>query len=315
MDTSTDTAAIAEGRRWTEAFYSRKTAVFWDRLGPSLQKLFVDEHGIDAFRAQLDTQLGPELEVVEERVERDADAAVYIRVAKFTKAQERAVRVVVAMSHDTIVGFAIKPEGTGSAAPTTKLEYQTHASLRLPFDGEWYVAWGGRTIEQNQHVVMADQRFAYDFYARENGTTHRGDGTKNADYFCYGRPIVAPAAGRVIAMVDGIAENVPGQMDAKSPAGNYVLLEHGDGEYSLLAHLVPGSLVVKKDDRVRAGQVLGRCGNSGHSSEPHLHYHLQDGARVSEGAGLPAQFRDYVADGNVVPRGEPLRGQTIRAKP
>jgi murein DD-endopeptidase MepM/ murein hydrolase activator NlpD len=102
-------------------------------------------------------------------------------------------------------------------------------------------------------------------------------------------------------------------MDAKNPAGNYVLLDHGDGEYSLLAHLIPGSLAVKPADRVVAGQLLGRCGNSGHSSEPHLHYHLQTSAKVGDGDGLPAQFHGYLADGSLVSRGEPQRGQTIRA--
>jgi murein DD-endopeptidase MepM/ murein hydrolase activator NlpD len=161
---------------------------------------------------------------------------------------------------------------------------------------------------------VRDQRFAYDFLIRENGITHAGDGKQNADYFCHGRPITAPAAGRVVATVDGIPENVPGKMDATHPAGNYVIVEHGDGEYSLLAHLIPGSIAVKADERVVAGSVLGRCGNSGNSSEPHLHYHLQTTPTFGDGEGLPAQFHDYIADGNAVSRGEPQRGQSIRSQ-
>jgi murein DD-endopeptidase MepM/ murein hydrolase activator NlpD len=63
---------------------------------------------------------------------------------------------------------------------------------------------------------------------------------------------------------------------------------------------------------VQRGEVLGRCGNSGNSSEAHLHYHLQNTPEFNQGEGLPPQFQNYVADGQVVSRGEPIRGQKIR---
>jgi murein DD-endopeptidase MepM/ murein hydrolase activator NlpD len=66
---------------------------------------------------------------------------------------------------------------------------------------------------------------------------------------------------------------------------------------------------------VARGQRLGECGNSGNSSEPHLHYQLQDGPEMGPSAGLPAQFTDYLADGQPVARGEPVRGQAIRPAP
>ena len=188
----------------------------------------------------------------------------------------------------------------------------TKTTLRLPFEGTWTVAWGGRTIEENYHAISRDQRFAYDLYVAKNGATHGGDGTRNEDYFAYGRPILAPGSGRVVTVVDGVAENVPGKMPTDAPAGNHVVIDHGNGEYSLLAHLVPGSLRVRVGDAVKPGQVIGKCGNSGHSSEPHLHYHLQTTATFGGDAeGLPAPFRGYIADGKPVVRGEPVRGQLI----
>jgi murein DD-endopeptidase MepM/ murein hydrolase activator NlpD len=101
-------------------------------------------------------------------------------------------------------------------------------------------------------------------------------------------------------------------MDERAVFGNHVVLEHGDGEFSVLAHLRHGSVAVEAGDRVRRGQRLGACGNSGRSSEPHLHYHLQDGPVPGRAAGLPAIFRGYLADGEPVGRGEPIRGQTVR---
>jgi murein DD-endopeptidase MepM/ murein hydrolase activator NlpD len=301
------------GRSTAGAFFARDTHSLWERFTPPLRAKIRSEEGIAAFRATAEKQLGTESAVLSERVERTAGVAVYVRIAKYERL-DTPIKMVIGFDADRkIAAFGITPDGKLTAAPTTKADYRTRAALRLPFEGAWDVAWGGRTIEQNQHAAVVDQRFAYDFLVVEGGTTHRGDGTRNEDYFAYGRPVLAPAAGRVVVVVDGIAENVPGSMDAAHLAGNHVIVDHGNGEFSLLAHLVPGSLTVKVGDQVAAGQKLGRCGNSGHSSEPHLHYHLQTTSRVGQGEGLPAPFLDYVADGGRVARGEPTKGQRIEA--
>jgi murein DD-endopeptidase MepM/ murein hydrolase activator NlpD len=65
-------------------------------------------------------------------------------------------------------------------------------------------------------------------------------------------------------------------LNKKQPKGNYVIIDHGNGEYSFLAHLKKGSMVVAVGDSLKSGQFIGLCGNSGNSSEPHLHYHLQN---------------------------------------
>lgn len=114
---------------------------------------------------------------------------------------------------------------------------------------------------------------------------------------------------------DGLSDNKPGVMDRDHPTGNHVILDHGNGEFSFLAHLKQGSVAVKVGDRVKPGDKLGLCGNSGNTSEPHLHYHLQTTAKFGAGEGLPAQFLNYIADGKEVARGEPVQGQTIRNRP
>ncbi len=306
-----DVAMLALGRRTAESFFAREAHALWEKFTPPLRAKVGSEAGLAAFRASAERQLGAESTILSERVQRTSGVAVYVRIAKYERLATPIKMVIGFDPERHIAAFGIAPEGKLSAAPTSHADYRTQASLRLPFDAAWTVAWGGRTIEQNQHAAMSDQRFAYDFFVVEGGTTHRGDGRRNEDYFAYGRSILAPAAGRVVVAVDGVPDNVPGELDAAQLAGNHVILEHGHGEYSLLAHLAPGSVSVKPGDQVSSGQKVGRCGNSGHSSEPHLHYHLQSTARLGDGEGLPAQFVGYVADGARVSRGEPVREQRI----
>ncbi len=176
------------------------------------------------------------------------------------------------------------------------------------------MGWGGRSVAENYHAASPDQRFAYDFLVTEGDSSFSGDGTQNEDYYCFGKSVVAPGAGTVVEAVDGVQDQPPGQLNPDAPLGNHVIIDHGNGEVSFLAHLKKGSVAVEAGQEVAAGDVLGACGNSGNSSEPHLHYHLQTDAVFYGGAGgegLPAQFRAYLADGKRVERGEPTRGQVI----
>jgi murein DD-endopeptidase MepM/ murein hydrolase activator NlpD len=313
---STDDAAmLALGRRTAEAYFAREAHALSERFTPPLRAKVGGEEGLAAFRAGAEKQLGAETSILSEHVVRTSGVTVYVRIAKYERLATPVKMVIGFDAERNIAAFGIAPEGKLEAAPTRNADYRTQASLRLPFDAAWTVAWGGRTIEQNQHAAMADQRFAYDFFVVDGGSTHRGDGRRNEDYFAYGRSVLAPAAGRVVVAVDGVPDNLPGELGTAQLAGNHVIIDHGHGEYSLLAHLVPGSVSVKPGDPISSGQKLGRCGNSGHSSEPHLHYHLQSTARLSDGEGLPAQFVGYIADGARVSRGEPVREQRIEQAP
>jgi hypothetical protein len=198
-------------------------------------------------------------------------------------------------------------------APSRFLDYQTKTPLRLPFDGAWFVVWGGRTLAQNRHASSPDQRFAYDIVVQK-GTTHQGDGTTNEQYYAFGQPILAAGAGTVRMAADGVPDNVPGKVDEVHPAGNHVIIDHGNGEFSFYAHLKMGTVRIKPGQHVEQGEILGLCGNSGRSTEPHLHFHLQTTAQPFQGEGLPAFFLNYVADGKPVERGEPVQGQTVAVK-
>jgi len=306
--------AKAEGAKLTQAFYEARIDDVWERMDQAMRGALKSRDTLAAFQTEITAQLGPEGEVVEETVSAEQGVSVYRRRSRFAN-YAGVVVVLWAFSADgQVAGFRINPEPAASPppAPSAYLDYQTKTPLRLPFDQAFFVFWGGRTVAQNYHAIDTNQRFAYDLVITRAGVTHAGDGRRNEDYYCFGQPILAPASGKVVDLVEGVPDNVPGQMNPAQVAGNRVILDHGDGEFSMLAHFRQGSFRVKLGDQVDAGAPLGECGNSGNSSEPHLHYQLQDGAAFGQSAGLPAKFTNYIADDQPIQRGEPVKGQTIR---
>lgn len=307
----------AAGRALTAAFYAGRTDSIWTVMTPEMQRALGSAEALGAFRTRVEASLGAETTVVDEVMEPRGLLSLYRRRARFSRFSG-VIRVDWALTPaGGVAGFQIAPDqaGGGTEAPSEYLAYQTRTRLTLPFSDTFTVVWGGRTLAQNYHAAVSNQRFAYDLLMVRDGATRSGEGRRNEDYHCFGRPILAPADGRVVTAVDGIADNVPGQMNAAQVVGNHVILDHGSQEYSLLAHLRQGTVRVRPGDRVARGQLLGECGNSGNSSEPHLHYQLQDGPEFGASAGLPAQFIDYLANGQPVDRGEPIRGQTIAPRP
>ncbi len=115
----------------------------------------------------------------------------------------------------------------------------------------------------------------------------------------------------MVQTVTGHVDMAPGETDPSNPAGNHVILDLGNDEYALFAHFMHDSIVVRAGDEVSRGDQLGQCGNSGNTSEPHLHFHIQDSPNFGEGNGKPAFFNSYVSNGELVERGEPRRGETI----
>lgn len=307
---------FALGRASAAEFERGETEALWARMAAPMRAALGDDAAkLAEFQAGVLRDLGPESALVAEDVGNDGASRTYIRDLRRARSGTIWRTAFAFDDAGAITGFFIKPapDRMAEAAPTSRLGYETRARLRLPFDGEWFVVWGGRSLDQNQHAASPDQRFAYDFVVRRDGATHRGDGRTLSDYHCFERPILAPAAGTVVVADDGLPDQPIGSTDRAHPAGNHVVLDLGGGEFALLAHLEQGSIAVARGARVVPGQVLGRCGNSGNTSEPHLHFHLQDRARfgAADAAGLPAAFVDYLADGEPVARGEPVRGQVV----
>lgn len=169
--------------------------------------------------------------------------------------------------------------------------------VTAPFDGEWTAVNGGVTEETSHSWGLVSQRYAYDFVVTEDGSTHRRSGDDLTDYYAFGEPIRAPARGTVVKTKDSLRDYPkPGggrtEWRTWEIAGNHVIIEHADDEYSMLAHLQEDSVTVDPGDEVRRGDVVGACGNSGNSSEPHLHYQLMDRRNFWTAAGLVPAFVD-----------------------
>lgn len=187
---------------------------------------------------------------------------------------------------DKVTGLRINPAAEPPIAKNT-------IPIALPFRGQWSVFWGGDRVEVNSHVGYKSQRRATDLVVVDaGGKRHRGDGKKNEDYFAYGQDVLAVADGTVVTVISGAPENEPGEMNPSVLGGNSVLVKHTDSLYSLYAHLQPKNLRVRAGDKVKQGTVLGACGNSGNSSEPHLHFQLQDGPLFDKSWGVEPEFRD-----------------------
>lgn len=157
-----------------------------------------------------------------------------------------------------------------------------HVRALLPINGKLYLS----------------QRFAIDWEKLDDsGKIYSGDAKNPESYFCYGQDVLAVADGEVVEMLEGQPNQVPGKlpegMDLAHADGNHLVLRLAPDRYVLYAHLKPNSIRVKRGDRVKAGQVLGQVGNTGNTSEPHLHFHMMDGPSAMASNGLPYVIQSF----------------------
>jgi len=166
--------------------------------------------------------------------------------------------------------------------------------LALPVRGEWIVLQGGRSTLFNHHFRLQSQRYALDLVKYEDGKHMVGIGNNLESYFAYGQPLLAPADGTIVRVVDYRRDQSIDSTDASVPVGNHVVIEIGDGKYVLMAHMLRGSIRVREGQRVKVGQLLGRCGNSGNTTMPHLHIQVQSNVdwRSPDLKTFPIYFRD-----------------------
>lgn len=188
---------------------------------------------------------------------------------------------------------------------TIDVEKQGAVVVSAPLAGDdWAAANGPSNTSAHRRALLAldgvpeiGQRFAIDWVKfGADGRTYSGDPRKNSSYHDWNLPVIAAAEGRIVAVTDGVAENTPDPVHPEKRAvvlnlrnlpGNNVVEDIGGGRYALYAHLRPGSITVKPGDIVRRGQVLARLGNSGNSSEPHLHFQVCDAPSFVMSSGLP----------------------------
>ncbi|MCE9635682.1 MAG: M23 family metallopeptidase [Planctomycetes bacterium] len=210
--------------------------------------------------------------------------------------------------HDVVLA-ATTDTGAPAVETITASEMRTSSDVPVTIGpplrgGGWICENGPSTISGHRRAVVwlhgrprAAQRFAVDFFrAGADGRTFSGDVARCESYHAFGADVLAVAAARVAVSVDGIPDNVPDatrravEMSNDTVAGNHVVLDLGGGRFAMYAHLRNGSVTVRTGDRVARGQVVGSLGNSGNSTEPHLHFHVADGASPVDASGLPFAF-------------------------
>lgn len=182
--------------------------------------------------------------------------------------------------------------------PPSPDRFQQSVTYRLPFEGEWTVINGSPDRRHSHSWSVPSQRYAYDFVITDaDGRTHEDERSGPEAHYCYEKPVLAPADGTVVDVrtnhrdyhrTDGWID--PLQRDLR---GNYVAIQHAEDEFSVLAHLRFGSVRVEEGDEIRSGEVIGQCGHSGNSTEPHLHFQVQDRASFFSGMGLPVKFSNF----------------------
>ena len=215
---------------------------------------------------------------------------------------------IVLNSSNKIAGLLFKPY---TEAKTIE---RNSTAMFLPFKGVWTVFWGGDTKEQNYHVESVAQKNAFDMMVHdEKGSTHKGNGLVNEDYYAFGKELFAPCDGEVVLVVDGIKDNVPGTLNPIYIPGNTVVIKTPKGEYLFFAHFKQHSIVVKQGQQVKTGELLGRCGNSGNSSEPHLHFHLQNVEDMILATGAKCFFDKIKVNGALRSDYSPVKGDKIES--
>ncbi len=144
--------------------------------------------------------------------------------------------------------------------------------VSLPFWGKWHISQG-----QNGSIThQAEWQHAWDFVIKdENKKTYAYPGLNNEDFYCFGKPVIAPAEGIVEEVINSVNDNKIGDVNLNENWGNTIVIKHAAFLYSKLSHLKKDSIKVKKGDVVKKGDIIAACGNSGRSPEPHLHFQFQ----------------------------------------
>ncbi|MES2276708.1 MAG: peptidoglycan DD-metalloendopeptidase family protein [Bacteroidota bacterium] len=185
--------------------------------------------------------------------------------------------------------------------------------LILPFKDEWTVVWGGDTKELNYHVESVAQKNAFDIVITDaKGKSYKTDGQTNQDYYAFGKPLFAPCAGEVVLVVDGVKDNKPGNKNPVYVPGNTVIIKTANNEYLFFAHFKQHSIVVKQGQQLKQGDELGQCGNTGNSTEPHVHFHIQNVEDMTVATGVKCYFDKILVNGQLKTDYSPIQKEKIK---
>jgi hypothetical protein len=206
------------------------------------------------------------------------------------------------LAFDSFVDVSVRPQ-----------DYRDKVNLILPIARRSIIFDGHDFYSHHRRFDLTDPRaraagltqnglrYAYDFMPLgADDATYAGSPYKKENWYGYGSPVYAPGDGVVVAAENAVPENqyngteeVYGFSSLAQLSGNFVTIDHGNGEFSTLLHMKTGSVTVKKGDRVRQGQLLGEVGFSGDALMPHLHYQLTNAPSEFAADGLPSYFHNF----------------------
>lgn len=307
-----------EAERLIQALMRNQVAELQGWMTPELRTQLRFED-ISATSDRLRASYGNPIGVVEERVHREGELewfsllVLHARGKPGSPDRRRRQRLVLyqfALRGELLDRLLVREHLDVRHLKAPARRYTLVTRVHFVSTGEWTVSHGGKRRATNYHHGSRGQRYAYDLVVQKGGRQSSGDRSSNKDYHCYGLPVLAPAPGTVVRAIDGIPENRPGERG--KAGGNGVIIDHGFGEFSALWHMIPGSVQVKVGDKVELGQQLGRVGNSGRSTGPHIHFQMSTDDLSSRGIGMQAPFVDVYVDGVWYPRKLPVRGERVR---
>ena len=130
----------------------------------------------------------------------------------------------------------------------------------------------------------------------------------------FGKKIVAPCDGEIVLAVTGVKDNIPGEMNSFHGGGNTVIMKTLNHEFLVFCHFKNHSIKVKEGQKIKKGAVLGLCGNSGDSSEPHLHFHIQNSEDMNIATGVKCYFDSLIVNGQPQSDYSPVKGDIIQSQ-
>ncbi|MFK8059786.1 MAG: DUF3887 domain-containing protein [Polaribacter sp.] len=223
---------------------------------------------------------------------------------------EKAVKnILISLNNDNkINGLYIRP----FIPKNLPVVDRNTTKMILPFNEEWTVGWGGTKVKNNYHVAHNNQKYAYDLFIKKGGKTYKNNKSKNENYFVFGKQIIAPCDATVVKVIKGVKDNIPGVLNPKQVSGNTVILKTVNNEFILFAHFKENSIRVMENQIIKQGDILGLCGNSGNSSEPHLHLSLQNVADTNIATGGKLFFDTIKVNGIIKKDYIPIKNEKIR---
>jgi hypothetical protein len=223
-------------------------------------------------------------------------------------------KVPTELSHRVTMRASAAPPGQQEfteSGGTTSVDTQPVALISPPLRGDHYVA-ADSCCDATRHTraalpvngrVWVAQRYAVDWEQTDaSGRIYAGPAEKLQSYAIFGQPVLAVANGVVVSVIDGLPEQTPGKYPTNIPLdqadGNSVILDLGEHRYALYAHMQPGSIKVRRGEKVHPGQVIGLVGDTGNSIVPHLHFQVTAGPSSLSANGLPYEINAFHVTGS-----------------